>query len=43
MVLVQVEHKMEGESTMTKILSHTGNEVYVGHFQGNAMKSLWIL
>ncbi|MCI9183207.1 MAG: hypothetical protein HFG90_08205 [Acholeplasmatales bacterium] len=23
---------------MTKILSHTGNEVYVGHFQGNAMK-----
>lgn len=23
---------------MTKILSHTGNEVYIGHFQGNAMK-----
>ena len=23
---------------MPKILSHTGNEVYVGHFQGNAMK-----
>lgn len=23
---------------MTKILSHTGNSVYIGHFQGNAMK-----
>lgn len=34
-VMVEIHRK---DDKMKKILSHTGNEVYIGHFQGNTIK-----